>query len=123
VANPTTAPFADMDADGLADTDALGQFIDDQNQVLAVPAPFELPEGDSQVPWGFRDAEGRPLIDDGGDLIYEYVDLDKTVFAALSRDALQLFDKVMRLFPGHKGAQAYRDLAGEIVRRHARVAA
>lgn len=92
VANPTTAPFADMDADGLADTDALGQFVDADNQVLAVPAPFELPEGDSQVPWGFRDAEGRPLIDDGGDLIYEYVDLDKTVFAALSRDALQLFD-------------------------------
>jgi hypothetical protein len=86
------APFVDADADGLADVDAVGRFVDAAGAPLAVPAPFQLPEGAVEAPWADRDADGRPLTAPGGALVYQYVDVDKTVLTALARDAGQLFD-------------------------------
>lgn len=85
-------PFADTDGDGLADADGLGRYLDDQGAPFAAPAPFALPAGEEQVPWPHRDEQGRALVDAGGDPLYQFVDLDKTVLAALTRDALELFD-------------------------------
>ncbi len=84
--------FVDMDGDGNADVNAVGQYVDASGNVLAVPAPFPLPEGSDEVVWPDRDLEGRPLDAPDGNLLYDYVDLDKTVLAALARDAVQLFD-------------------------------
>ncbi|MCA9677351.1 MAG: hypothetical protein H6709_15785 [Kofleriaceae bacterium] len=84
--------FVDMDNDGRADTNALGQFVDASGQVLAAPTPFQLPEGSEDVPWPYRDAQGRALDSDGGALLYRYVDVDKTMLSALARDGVQLFD-------------------------------
>lgn len=86
------APFADMDADDRADVDALGRFVDPNGLVIDAPAPFSLAAGDEDTPWPYRDEEGRALLEDGGPLVYEYVDLDRTVFAALVRDSVRLLD-------------------------------
>lgn len=94
VAVPATigGMFADADGDGRADIDAAGQFVDATGAVAAVPAPFALPEGASNVPWTYFDAETRPLDAEGGQLLYRYLDVDKTVLSALARDGVQLFD-------------------------------
>jgi len=92
VNNQLQAPFVDMDGDGLADVDAAGQFVDASGQPLAVPTPFALPPGEDPVTWPYHDTENRPLDSDGGNLLYTYVDLDKTVLTALARDSVKLFD-------------------------------
>ncbi len=86
------APFVDTNADGLADTDEVGRFIDAQGTQLEPPTPFALPAGDEAVPWNYRDAAGRALVADEGPPLYEFVDLDRTVFGALVRDGIELFD-------------------------------
>lgn len=86
------APFADTDGDSLADADDLGRFVDAAGNVLAAPSPFELGQDLEAEPWPYRDAETRALTQADGPLLYEYVDLDKTLFAALFRDAADLFD-------------------------------
>ena len=86
------APFVDGNGDGQADVDALGRFVDASGQPFDAPAPFTLPDDATPTPWQFRDPLGRALAADGGPLLYQYVDLDKTVMAALARDSLQLFD-------------------------------
>ncbi len=87
--------FVDEDSDGLADADDLGRFVDAGGNPLDdshAPAPFDVPSSDVDEPWLYRDAEGRALDGPGGDYVYDYVDLDKTVFAAVTRDAIDLFD-------------------------------
>lgn len=86
------APYVDTDTDGQADVNELGQYVDATGAPIAAPAPFELPDGAAASPWMFRDDLGRALAADGGPLLYQYVDLDKTVLAALARDGIQLFD-------------------------------
>ncbi len=85
-------PFSDLDSDGLADADELGRYTDSTGTPFAAPAPFALPSGDAQVPWPYRDEDGRALMGTDGPRLYEFVDLDKTLLAALTRDALKLFD-------------------------------
>ena len=85
------APFADGNADGQADTDADGRFVDRNGVLIAAPAPFALPEDDT---WPRRDASGRALTPAGA-LLYRYVDLDRTVLGALARDGLTLFDQAL----------------------------
>lgn len=87
-----TGMFVDQDGDGRADTNAVGQFVDAAGQVIAAPAPFTLPAGEEELPWPYRDAEGRALDGEGGAPVYRYVDVDNTVLSALSRDGVQLFD-------------------------------
>ncbi|MBZ0235210.1 MAG: hypothetical protein K8M05_22975, partial [Deltaproteobacteria bacterium] len=86
------APYVDGDSDGQADVNELGQYVDATGATIDAPAPFELPDGAAPSPWMYRDDLGRALSADGGPLLYEYVDLDKTVLAALARDGIQLFD-------------------------------
>ncbi|HTJ40911.1 MAG TPA: hypothetical protein VL463_02410 [Kofleriaceae bacterium] len=89
--NALAAPFVDLDNDKLADTDAQGRFVDQGGQPLAVPSPFTGAPDAPPVTWANFDASGRPT-DASGNLIYEYVDVDKTVLAALARDGVKLFD-------------------------------
>ncbi|HUQ07663.1 MAG TPA: hypothetical protein VM261_34450 [Kofleriaceae bacterium] len=86
------APYVDANTDGQADVNDLGQYVDAAGMPIASPAPFELPDGAESTPWMYRDALGRALTADAGPLLYQYVDLDKTVLAALARDGIQLFD-------------------------------
>ncbi len=86
------APFVDADQDGLADADTVGRYLDVTGQPMDVPPPFALPPGEDPIAWMYHDPTGRPLDGDGGALLYDYVDLDKTVLSALSRDAVKLLD-------------------------------
>ncbi|MCE9573649.1 MAG: hypothetical protein K8W52_10875 [Deltaproteobacteria bacterium] len=86
------APFVDSDQDGLADADSVGRYLNASGQPMDVPPPFALPPGEDPIAWQYHDATGRPLDGDAGALLYDYVDLDKTVLSALSRDAVKLLD-------------------------------
>jgi hypothetical protein len=93
-ADPATgalpAPFTDADGDGVADVDANGRFVLSTTDVLA-PPPFVTPYQNDTAP--ARDGTtGIALDGPGGSPMYGYVDLDKTVLAALARDAKKLFD-------------------------------
>lgn len=87
-------PFVDMDGDGLADVDELGRFVDASGQLIDAPTPFPVPDKpDAMDPaWIRRDDQGRAIDDVTGLPVYEYIDLDKTLFAALARDASALMD-------------------------------
>ncbi len=86
------APYVDGNSDGQPDVDDLGRYVDAAGMPIAAPAPFELPEGATASPWMYRDPLGRALTADSGPLLYQYVDLDKTVLAAVARDGISLFD-------------------------------
>lgn len=86
--NKVPAPFVDKDGDGLPDMDDLGRFVTLDGS--AAPAPFRLdPSAPDTAPG--RDINGRALGSDGQPL-YDYLDLDKTVLAALVRDGAKLLD-------------------------------
>jgi len=88
-AGAVPAPFADVNpADGLADVDATGHFVDAAGAVLAVPPPFRTNGEDPSVS---RDASGRALRADNS-LYYQYVDADSTLLGALVREAPPLLD-------------------------------
>jgi hypothetical protein len=89
--NAPVAPFVDVDQDGYADTDSVGRFVDASGQPLDVPPPFQGAPDGTPPSWPKFDAAGRP-VDANDKLIYDYVDIDKTVLAALSRDGVKLFD-------------------------------
>ena len=82
------APFVDMNADGLADADAQGRFVDAAGRPVTAPAPFVVPWLPETAPR--RDAAGRALTS-AGRPIYRTVDVDRTLLAALARDARELF--------------------------------
>jgi hypothetical protein len=84
------ALLADTDGDGLADVDDLGRFVDAEGALIDAPAPFAAGDVDTAA-WPYRDEQGRPLTAEDGALIYEYVDLDATLLAALARDMPALF--------------------------------
>ncbi len=83
-------PFVDVSPrDGFADS-ARGVFVDAAMHPLdpRPDAPFPTSEGaPASTP---RDPEGRAMRD--GTALYDYVDLDQTVLAALLRDARTLVD-------------------------------
>ena len=82
------APFVDKDSDGQADINTVGDFITSTGK--AAPMPFVL-DKDTDVWKGRRDSLGRAL-DGAGKPIFQYLDLDSTLLAALGRDALQIMD-------------------------------
>jgi hypothetical protein len=90
------APFVDGNGDGLADIDAVGRFIDASGAAIAAPSPFRLAPVsagapvDAAPPWPFRDTQTRALTVAEGPLLYQHLNLDRTVLAALSRDAAAL---------------------------------
>ncbi|MFW6023468.1 MAG: hypothetical protein ACOC9O_01870, partial [Myxococcota bacterium] len=85
-------PFVDTDADGLADVDSLGRFVDADGTPLGLPAPFALlDEGDVA-----RDEFERAERTDGSGLYYDHVDLDPTLLAGLAREIGPLVDPNVR---------------------------
>lgn len=81
------APFVDTNGDGFADTTHSGQLIGASDQV---PIPFPLPWL-ADPPSATRNGWGLALKSDSSP-IYQYVDLDSTLFAAVARDLATLFD-------------------------------
>ncbi|HEY2748614.1 MAG TPA: hypothetical protein VGL86_28530 [Polyangia bacterium] len=83
-------PFVDMDGDGLADVDAMGHFVDATGATIDVASPFpELGASDSAP----RDAQGRALTAaNATSTLYQYLNLDGTVFGGLAREGLNLMD-------------------------------
>lgn len=82
------APFVDRDADGLADVDAQGRYVDSAGGVLAVATPFAQP-GDTAP----RDAQGRAVVSAGDPTpLYQYLDLDGTLLIGAIREAPTLLD-------------------------------
>lgn len=84
------APFVDLDGDGLADVDGMGHFVDAKGNALAVPSPFPELGATDTAP---RDTQGRALAAaNTTSTLYQYLDLDGTVFGGLAREGLQLMD-------------------------------
>ncbi|MBI5537194.1 MAG: hypothetical protein HY898_31020 [Deltaproteobacteria bacterium] len=98
VAGSVPAPFADLyhdgpdgpvpGADGLADVDAFGRFIDGNGNPVLVDVPFDTP-GTKRV--RNADSQGRALLDDGK-VAYEYLDTKQTLVASLARTLRALSD-------------------------------
>jgi hypothetical protein len=84
------APFVDKNADGLADADAQGRFIDTNGNPVVAPTPFaENGVADTAA----RDAQGRALSAPGATTtLYKYLDLDGTVMGGMTRETLTLMD-------------------------------
>jgi hypothetical protein len=71
-------PFVDVaPADGLADIDGDGRFVDASGKPIDL-APFGT--------GGVRDANSRALAAPGGDPLYRFVELDRTLLGGLMRD-------------------------------------
>lgn len=79
------APFADSSPrDGLPDVDRAGRFIS------ANGTPLDLsPFGAGTAPGVQRDTNGR-LVSSGGDLVFDYVAIDRTILAGLLGDTRAL---------------------------------
>jgi hypothetical protein len=103
--------FVDNDGDGLADADDLGRFIDREGTAFVAPAPFALADQDIDDDWPYRDGAGRALVNEGGSALYQYVDLDGSVLAALARDAAALFNP--KTGPAINLLQGLGPIAGE----------
>ncbi|MBM4377156.1 MAG: hypothetical protein FJ095_18915 [Deltaproteobacteria bacterium] len=82
-ASTLSAPFVDVDDDGLADVDARGRFVDASGEPLSVPTPFV----GAGAPPGSVDVFGRPV-----ETPFEYVDVSRSLLAPLSRELVGLVD-------------------------------
>ncbi len=87
------APFVDVDADGLADVDALGQLVTGDGQ--KAPSPFASPARASDTTP--RDGNGRALRGNPGPpgappLLYDYVDTSRAYAASMVKDIAALVD-------------------------------
>lgn len=92
--NAWPQPFIDQDGDGMADIDPLGSFVSAAGSAQPTPMPFRLdPSLPDTAPK--RDAYGRAL-DMGGNTLFDYINLDATLMAALGRDLRSIMDPVKR---------------------------
>jgi hypothetical protein len=83
-------PFVDMDGDGLADVDARGVYVDAGGKELSVASPFPQLGASDSAP---RDAQGRALTAaNAASTVYQYLDLERTLFAGVARETQQLMD-------------------------------
>lgn len=81
------APFVDLDADGLADVDGLGRFVDGSGAALDVPTPFRI-QDETGVP---RDPSGRAIRTDGT-RYYAYLDASRTMLAGTTAELAPWFE-------------------------------
>ncbi len=80
---PLPAPFVDNNADGFADVDAAGRFIDASGIAINLDPPFFVPG----VSLGATDPFGRPEA-----LPYTYVDTSRTVARSLGFHMVPMLD-------------------------------
>lgn len=78
------APYVDLNADGCADTDAYGRFIDAFGNVITSPSPFVLSTGVFSVNSAFQPINGD------GSLLFQYTNARHTVIANLVAGAQPL---------------------------------
>jgi hypothetical protein len=81
------APFVDMDGDGLADVDGLGQFLTSNGQ--SAPSPFFAIGAPDALA---RDSFDRALDAPAGKLLYGYIDTSHTFTASLLHHVEPLVD-------------------------------
>ena len=81
-------PFLDNNKDKQADIDSLGRFLTAGNKTPPAPFHHDNKVADAAAR---RDTLGRALTADGKP-VYNYVDLDATLLAALARDAVDIVD-------------------------------
>ncbi len=90
VSGKVQPPFVDMDGDGLADVDAMGHFVDGNGMPIDVASPFPEIGVTDAAP---RDPLGRALTAaNASTTLYQYLNLDGTVFGGLARETLNLMD-------------------------------
>lgn len=77
------SPFVDDNADGFADVDGFGRFVNAGGQPIAVDLPFFVPG----LPMGATDDFGRPEAQ-----VYEYIDTSRTPVGAIARSLKVLAD-------------------------------
>ena len=82
------APFLDNNGDKQADIDSLGRFITASNKTPPAPFHHDKKVADTAAR---RDSLGRALTP-AGKPVYDYVDLDATLLAALARDGVDILD-------------------------------
>jgi hypothetical protein len=97
------APFADLSpVDGLPDIDLDGNFVDASGRAIVL-APFADLDDESAL----RDSFGRALM--GPRLVYDYVDLDRTMLAGVLRDGRTLIERGLPM----KGVRTLEAFLGE----------
>jgi len=77
-------PFADVSGDGLPDIDDDGRFVDSSGKPIVLP-PFGAE--------GARDHRSRAIAISNNELVYDYVEMDRTILAGLLRDGRELIDQ------------------------------
>ena len=101
------SPFVDRDGDGLADVNQYGAFV---TSAGVAPDPFhhDPATADRAIR---RDGLGRAL-DQGGNPVFQYADLDATLLAGLTRDAQTLVgpgrDTLLKAVAGLSGLMGQR---------------
>ena len=83
------APFLDNNKDGLADINTYGDYLTQGSKVAPRPFVYDKKKADAAPK---RDKLGR-AVDAQGKLMFDYIDLDTTLLAALSRDAVAILDE------------------------------
>ena len=81
------APFVDANGDHLPDVDSVGRFVGAGGTPLTVAPPFAI-DGETGVT---RDAQGRATANGGG-LVWQYRDLDRTMAAGFVREMASWVD-------------------------------
>ncbi len=82
-------PFVDYNADGLADVDAQGRFVLQNGSSVAVPAFAQTARAEDLLQ---RDNAGRAYRNEG-EFAFEYLDLNRTSLAFLTRTTSRLAEK------------------------------
>lgn len=80
------SPYVDMDKDGYADSNSEGRLIDSKSKPIPFVTPFEVNAFYQKDLAEARDSQGRALVAATSQPLYNYINLDTTVLAALFRE-------------------------------------
>lgn len=113
-------PFVDLaPADGLADIDDAGNFVDAAGKPIDL-APFAATSTAPGAVNAPRDSRQRALTTPGGPLVYQYVELDRSILGGLMRDTRTMIVRdvptkaldTFELFLGPRDATGHHVTAG-----------
>ncbi len=86
------SPFVDNDKDGLADIDALGEFVvQSRSPEDGAPSPFHIPKFGSGTELTQRDGAGRAIASDSKP-VFASIDLTRTLLSSLRGDVRTAID-------------------------------